>query len=176
MIRRFPLQLGAKLVIVSDYTANYMYMGWSGMSVISTGMYVSNKYRNEYITVSIFSYFISWFHGMMFLQLMQMRHFSPQYGTTALIWACRKGHLEIVETLLGEGATVDASGMVSSALCRHCHEAQPEKQNLLLYVAGFVYRETNNESSLCLNSLWKKNKWGWSDFLYRFLCVHKKLV
>ena len=37
-----------------------------------------------------------------------------QYGTTALIWACRKGNLEIVETLLGEGAAVDASGMVST--------------------------------------------------------------
>ena len=36
-----------------------------------------------------------------------------QYGTTPLIWACRKGYLDIVESLLAEGANADASGMVS---------------------------------------------------------------
>jgi ankyrin repeat-rich membrane spanning protein len=35
-----------------------------------------------------------------------------QYGTTPLIWACRKGHLANVEALLDAGANVDAVGMV----------------------------------------------------------------
>ena len=35
-----------------------------------------------------------------------------QYGTTPLIWACRKGYIEIVDALLAEGANADASGMV----------------------------------------------------------------
>ncbi|GFS27735.1 kinase D-interacting substrate of 220 kDa [Elysia marginata] len=35
------------------------------------------------------------------------------YGTTPLIWACRKGHLAIVDILFGEGANKDASGMNS---------------------------------------------------------------
>ena len=36
-----------------------------------------------------------------------------QYGTTPLIWACRKGHAEIVDMLLADGAVVDKAGMVS---------------------------------------------------------------
>jgi len=35
-----------------------------------------------------------------------------QYGTTPLIWACRKGHTEIVEMLLHAGAVADKAGMV----------------------------------------------------------------
>jgi ankyrin repeat protein len=38
-----------------------------------------------------------------------------QYGTTPLIWACRKGHAEVVDMLLGDGAVVDKAGMVSEA-------------------------------------------------------------
>ena len=37
-----------------------------------------------------------------------------QYGTTPLIWACRKGHAEIVEMLLLAGAVADKAGMVSA--------------------------------------------------------------
>lgn len=37
----------------------------------------------------------------------------PQYGTTPLIWASRKGHTEIVDMLLREGAMVDKAGMVT---------------------------------------------------------------
>lgn len=37
-----------------------------------------------------------------------------QYGTTALIWACRKSHTEIVDILLQAGSNVEVSGMVSS--------------------------------------------------------------
>ncbi|CAH1776765.1 unnamed protein product [Owenia fusiformis] len=36
-----------------------------------------------------------------------------QYGTTPLIWACRKGHVDIVQALLEEGASVDTAGMNS---------------------------------------------------------------
>jgi ankyrin repeat-rich membrane spanning protein len=35
-----------------------------------------------------------------------------QYGTTPLIWACRKGHADIVTELLQHGAYVDNTGMV----------------------------------------------------------------
>ena len=37
-----------------------------------------------------------------------------QYGTSALIWACRKSLIEIVDMLLQAGANVDVSGMVKS--------------------------------------------------------------
>jgi len=37
-----------------------------------------------------------------------------QYGTTALIWASRKGNIEIVDNLLKAGANVDTAGMVRS--------------------------------------------------------------
>lgn len=36
-----------------------------------------------------------------------------KYGTTALVWACRKGNAEIVEILLKAGANVDTAGMYS---------------------------------------------------------------
>ena len=36
-----------------------------------------------------------------------------QYGTTPLIWACRKGHAEIVDMLLRAGSQADKAGMVS---------------------------------------------------------------
>jgi len=39
-----------------------------------------------------------------------------QYGTTPLIWACRKGHTDIVEMLLCAGAVADKAGMVSLCL------------------------------------------------------------
>lgn len=39
-----------------------------------------------------------------------------QYGTTALVWASRKGNAEIVDTLLKAGATVDTAGMVIDIL------------------------------------------------------------
>lgn len=35
-----------------------------------------------------------------------------QYGTTALVWAARKGNKEIVDALLKYGANVDTAGMV----------------------------------------------------------------
>lgn len=35
-----------------------------------------------------------------------------QYGTTALVWASRKGNVEIVDILLKAGANVDTAGMV----------------------------------------------------------------
>lgn len=35
-----------------------------------------------------------------------------QYGTTALVWASRKGNVEIVDALLKAGANVDTAGMV----------------------------------------------------------------
>jgi len=36
-----------------------------------------------------------------------------QYGTSALVWACRKGDVELVDSLLRAGANVDTAGMVS---------------------------------------------------------------
>lgn len=36
-----------------------------------------------------------------------------KYGTTALVWACRKGNAEIVDILLKAGANVDTAGMYS---------------------------------------------------------------
>ena len=36
-----------------------------------------------------------------------------QYGTTALVWACRKGDAAIVRVLLNAGANVDTAGMYS---------------------------------------------------------------
>lgn len=36
-----------------------------------------------------------------------------KYGTTALVWACRKGNAEIVDMLLKAGANVDTAGMYS---------------------------------------------------------------
>jgi ankyrin repeat protein len=39
--------------------------------------------------------------------------FYLQYGTTALVWACRKGNVDIVESLLKAGANVDTAGMVT---------------------------------------------------------------
>jgi hypothetical protein len=38
--------------------------------------------------------------------------FFLQYGTTALVWACRKGNADIVDSLLKAGANVDTAGMV----------------------------------------------------------------
>lgn len=37
-----------------------------------------------------------------------------QYGTTPLVWAARKGHLECVKHLLAMGADVDQEGAVST--------------------------------------------------------------
>ena len=42
--------------------------------------------------------------------------FYVQYGTTPLLWACRKGHADIVVMLLQAGAVVDKAGMVNSFL------------------------------------------------------------
>jgi ankyrin repeat-rich membrane spanning protein len=36
---------------------------------------------------------------------------SDKFGSTALIWASRKGHVQIVEELLNSGAELDAIGM-----------------------------------------------------------------
>ena len=36
-----------------------------------------------------------------------------KYGTTALIWAARKGRIDIAQMLLRAGASVDAVGMYS---------------------------------------------------------------
>lgn len=36
-----------------------------------------------------------------------------KYGTTSLVWACRKGNVEIVDMLLKSGANVDTAGMYS---------------------------------------------------------------
>lgn len=38
-----------------------------------------------------------------------------QYGTTALVWAARKGHVDCVRALLESGANVDAAGMVRAS-------------------------------------------------------------
>lgn len=43
--------------------------------------------------------------------------FCLQYGTTALVWACRKGNVDIVDSLLKAGANVDTAGMVGF-LCK----------------------------------------------------------
>lgn len=42
----------------------------------------------------------------------------PQYGTTPLIWASRKGHYESVMHLLANGADVDQEGAVSKPLIK----------------------------------------------------------
>lgn len=49
-----------------------------------------------------------------------------QYGTTPLVWAARKGHLDCVKYLLQMGADVDQEGAVSncsfsSERWRHVH-------------------------------------------------------
>jgi ankyrin repeat-rich membrane spanning protein len=36
---------------------------------------------------------------------------SDKFGTTALIWAARKGYTQIVEDLMNYGAELDAVGM-----------------------------------------------------------------
>ena len=36
-----------------------------------------------------------------------------QYGTTSLVWAARKGHLKVIQTLLAQGADVNIAGTVS---------------------------------------------------------------
>ena len=38
--------------------------------------------------------------------------FILQYGTSALVWATRKGHKDVVEKLLEKGANVDTAGTV----------------------------------------------------------------
>ena len=40
--------------------------------------------------------------------------FILQYGTSALVWATRKGHKDVVEKLLEKGANVDTAGTVRS--------------------------------------------------------------
>ena len=35
-----------------------------------------------------------------------------QYGTTALIWACRKGHFDVAKLLISKGANVNSVGTV----------------------------------------------------------------
>lgn len=47
------------------------------------------------------------------LPVMFVLSFFPQYGTTPLIWAARKGHYESVMHLLSNGADVDQEGAVS---------------------------------------------------------------
>lgn len=42
---------------------------------------------------------------------------SDKFGSTALIWAARKGHLNIVEKLLISGAEIDAVGMQGNYYC-----------------------------------------------------------
>ena len=37
---------------------------------------------------------------------------ADKFGTTPLIWACRRGYYEIAEELLNHSANVDAAGMV----------------------------------------------------------------
>ena len=39
-----------------------------------------------------------------------------QYGTTALIWACRKGHYEVIQMLINAGANCNAVGTVSDVV------------------------------------------------------------
>ena len=38
----------------------------------------------------------------------------PQYGTTSLVWAARKGHLKVVKQLVSHGADVNIAGTVSN--------------------------------------------------------------
>ena len=45
-----------------------------------------------------------------------MKSFSFQYGTTPIIWASRRGHRDIVEMLVAEGANIDNAGMVRTEI------------------------------------------------------------
>ena len=42
---------------------------------------------------------------------------SPQQGRTALLWASKNGHVDIVRMLLDRGASVDATDCVSQPAC-----------------------------------------------------------
>lgn len=59
-------------------------------------------------------------------------YFCPQYGTTPLIWAARKGHYDSVMHLLENGADVDQEGAVSTPLHLRlrCH-VKKEKKSLI---------------------------------------------
>ena len=58
-----------------------------------------------------------------------------QYGTTPLIWACRKGHTEIVDMLLTEGAVVDKAGMVSM-----CKGQLTQNFDLFIHILQYSYK------------------------------------
>lgn len=67
-------------------------------------------------------------YALLYLILL-CHHIFLQYGTSALVWASRKGHTEIVECLLSAGANVDTAGMVS---CMHVHR-------VMLYCTAILY-------------------------------------
>lgn len=59
-----------------------------------------------------------------------------QYGTTPLVWAARKGHLECVKYLLQMGADVDQEGAVSN-----CAFSSDKYMCILLFF-NFCYTNT----------------------------------
>ena len=52
-------------------------------------------------------------HGSFYADYHAKTEVGDKYGTTALIWASRKGRTDIAEMLLRAGASVDAVGMYS---------------------------------------------------------------
>lgn len=80
-------------------------------------------------------------------------NYANQYGSTALTWACQKGHTEIVRLLLTAGANVnDANQYGSTALIWACAKGYTKIVRMLLAYPGIdvYYPAPNGETALSL--------------------------
>ena len=95
-IVRMLLDNGAKV-----NTADKVNISIFVMSYWASSRFMIKRRRSSYVALERWSYVV----------------FTFQYGTTPLVWACRRGHKEIADMLLSEHATVDNAGMVGN-LCQ----------------------------------------------------------